>query len=180
MTDLFEHSHWIYERSEDNRFRYVLGERGENPLVCIGVNPSTATPEQLDPTLRNVKSWAKRLKFDGWIMLNLYPLRATNPNDLPKEMDFARIASNAMHMSAIFERHETYSVWAAWGALIEKRSYLSYCVRRLVDIPQFNPQRIIHIGPLSVKGHPHHPLYLSHKSEVQDFDIQAYLKREQA
>ena len=28
-------------------YRYILGTRGENPLICIGINPSTAQPGDL-------------------------------------------------------------------------------------------------------------------------------------
>ena len=62
---------WIYERNHDNSARYVLGEAGHNPLICIGVNPSTAEPNNLDPTLRSVKRFAEFHNFDGWLMFNL-------------------------------------------------------------------------------------------------------------
>lgn len=41
---------WLYEHNDDNSARYVLGTVGENPLVCFGVNPSTAEPNALDAT----------------------------------------------------------------------------------------------------------------------------------
>ncbi|WP_416386030.1 DUF1643 domain-containing protein [Anaerocolumna aminovalerica] len=43
---------WIYEIDEENIIRYVLGTVGENPLICFGLNPSTAEPDFLDPTLK--------------------------------------------------------------------------------------------------------------------------------
>src|SRR5690606_17601605 len=73
---------WVYLKNDENTLRYVLGEKGNKTIACIGVNPSTATPEKLDPTLKKVKTVAKHNGFDGWIMYNLYPQRATNPNDL--------------------------------------------------------------------------------------------------
>lgn len=76
---------WIYKKTTDNSSRFVLGEPGSNSLVCVGVNPSTATPEKLDNTLRTVKKLSAVHGFDGWIMLNLYPQRATNPNDMHAE-----------------------------------------------------------------------------------------------
>ena len=175
VNALFEHSAWIYKNSKDNRFRYVLGESGDNPLICVGVNPSTATPEQLDPTLRNVKSWAKRLGYNGWAMFNLNPQRATNPNDMAVELAEPEFQCNASVFCRYLEDHYWVSIWAAWGTLIEKRPYLPKCLDRLASIVDLFDCRWIHIGPLTTKGHPHHPLYLSHKADVQEFDIQKYV-----
>ena len=61
-------------------YRYVLGRVGRRPLVCIGINPSTAQPGALDPTLKSVERLANANGFDSWIMFNVYPQRATNPN----------------------------------------------------------------------------------------------------
>lgn len=195
MTDLFGEN-WLYETSHDNSARYVLGERGDNPLVCIGVNPSTAEPGKLDPTLRCVKARAKQLGFEGWIMLNLYPQRATNPRDLhhkgqveyidrfakatghePKNFEPSSdlIDSNISCWGRIFEQYHWVTVWAAWGTLIEKRPYLKDCLGQLHKIVDSQNCAWIHIGELSQAGHPHHPLYLSKKAEVQEFDIKKYL-----
>lgn len=48
---------WLYENSEDNSARFVLGQVF-NPtgktLLCFGINPSTACPENLDNTIRKI------------------------------------------------------------------------------------------------------------------------------
>jgi len=38
-----------------------------NPLVCIGVNPSTTKPGQLDDTIKVVKARSISLGYDGWV-----------------------------------------------------------------------------------------------------------------
>ena len=40
---------WYYEPHTYQPYRYVLGRVGRHPLVCIGINPSTAQPGALDP-----------------------------------------------------------------------------------------------------------------------------------
>ena len=45
---------WYYEPHTYQSYRYVLGRVGKHPLVCIGINPSTAQPGALDPTLKSV------------------------------------------------------------------------------------------------------------------------------
>ena len=49
---------WYYEPHTYLPYRYVLGRVGRHPLVCIGINPSTAQPGALDPTLKSVERLA--------------------------------------------------------------------------------------------------------------------------
>ena len=49
---------WYYEPHTYQSYRYVLGRVGKHPLVCIGINPSTAQPGALDPTLKSVERLA--------------------------------------------------------------------------------------------------------------------------
>jgi hypothetical protein len=65
---------WIYERSADGSARFVLGTVGVNPLVCFGINPSTAVPNAPDGTVARVSKFA----VDSWTMLNVYPQIATD------------------------------------------------------------------------------------------------------
>ena len=78
---------WYYEPHTYLPYRYVLGRVGRHPLVCIGINPSTAQPGALDPTLKSVERLANANGFDSWIMFNVYPQRATDPNDMDRAPD---------------------------------------------------------------------------------------------
>ena len=46
---------WLYAPNFYSEYRYILGTRGKNPLICIGINPSTAKPGDLDNTLKSVE-----------------------------------------------------------------------------------------------------------------------------
>ena len=62
----YDRTKWLYVRDYYADYRYLLGTRGENPLICIGINPSTARPGALDPTLKSVERIAR---FDGsWLV----------------------------------------------------------------------------------------------------------------
>jgi len=177
MPQSESNNNWVYENTPDNQARFVLGEQGTNPLIVIGVNPSTAEPGNLDPTLKSVKRWAVKLGFDGWTMLNLYPQRSTNPKGLHGDNEF-NYAYHAANLTAI-GRHTigTRTVWAAWGNLISTRKYLLRClddITRLQDPGML--WRWIHIGPLSKLGHPHHPLYLPKSSQLEQFYPFLYLR----
>ena len=47
---------WLFVPNTYTEYRYILGTRGEKPLICVGINPSTARPGALDPTLKSVGS----------------------------------------------------------------------------------------------------------------------------
>mgnify|MGYP000603434599 CR=1 FL=1 len=114
---------WYYEPHTYQSYRYVLGRVGKHPLVCIGINPSTAQPGALDPTLKSVERLAAANGFDSWIMFNVYPQRATDPNDMDKTPDRALCDENLRWLQAVLAQTEP-TMWAAWGTLIEKRDYL--------------------------------------------------------
>lgn len=74
----------IYINNEDNSARFVLGYKKENPLIVMGVNPSTANDDTPDPTIRRVLGYMRRNGFGGFIMLNVYPQRTPYPSCLTK------------------------------------------------------------------------------------------------
>ena len=77
--DAYDSRKWLYVPDFYTEYRYILGTRGQNPLICIGVNPSTAAPDDLDNTLKSVARIAEGNGFDSWIMFNVYAQRATRP-----------------------------------------------------------------------------------------------------
>ena len=92
---------WLYENNEDNSARFVLGQVF-NPigktLLCFGINPSTACPENLDNTIRKIISIGNYNGYENWIMLNVYPQRATNPEDMHLERDEALSKENLLNL----------------------------------------------------------------------------------
>ena len=80
----YDISQWLYAPNFYSEYRYILGTRGKNPLICIGINPSTAEPGNLDNTLKSVDRIAKGNGFDSFIMFNVYAQRATNPDAMEK------------------------------------------------------------------------------------------------
>jgi hypothetical protein len=167
---------WIYEKTLDNTSRFVLGTQGIKPLVCFGINPSTATPECLDNTLKSVERIALHNNFDSWIILNVYPQRATNPDDLHSEMNHELHELNIMHIKKVLEEYRP-TIWAAWGTIIKKRDYLNECLADIVEITRIYDCRWISFGKVSKDGHPHHPLYLNTQATYNEFLVDDYLKR---
>ena len=42
----YDSAAWLYAPTTFLPYRYVLGKRCANPLICIGINPSTADPHK--------------------------------------------------------------------------------------------------------------------------------------
>ena len=166
---------WIYAPNFYSEYRYILGTRGKNPLICIGINPSTARPDGLDNTLKSVERIALGNGFDSFIMFNVYAQRATDPNAMEKQCNPLLHKENLEAFRYVLSISPKPAVWAAWGAIIEKRDYLSDCVRDMVTVGQEYGASWYCAGAITKKGHPHHPLYLRKDEKIRPFDISAYL-----
>ena len=166
---------WIYAPSFYSEYRYILGTRGKNPLICIGINPSTAEPDNLDNTLKSVERIALGNGFDSFIMFNVYAQRATSPDDMEKECNLALHKENLEAFRYVLSISEKPAVWAAWGAIIEKRKYLPGCVRDMLEAGREYGASWYCAGAITKKGHPHHPLYLRKDGKLKPFDVSTYL-----
>lgn len=167
----------IYNGDRTNR--YLLGTRGERPLVVMGINPSTADADKPDPTIRKVMGFAEKNGFDSFIMTNVYPQRATDPKYLHKQADKIIMQENAERIKDILLTAENPIIVAAWGTNIEKRDYLKLCLYSIhLATEKYLRERNVkwvHIGDLTKDGHPKHLLYQSYESAFNEFDIEQYV-----
>ena len=170
---------WLYAPNFYSEYRYILGTRGKNPLICIGINPSTAQPGALDNTLKSVERIAHGNGFDSFIMFNVYAQRATKPDDMERQCNPLLHQQNMEAFRYVLSISDHPTVWAAWGAIIEKRSYLPQCVEDMVRIGQEYGASWQCAGAISKKGHPHHPLYLRKDEKLRPFDVEGYLKMQE-
>ena len=167
---------WRYVPPVYDEYRYLLGTVGAKPLICIGINPSTAAPNALDNTLKSVERIARFNGFDSFLMLNLYAQRATSPDQMDRAFNERLHQENLAALShALSCAAARPTVWAAWGAIIEKRPYLARCARDFARLSRAFDARFVRAGRLSKAGHPHHPLYLTKDAPLEPFDISRYL-----
>ncbi len=178
-NDEYDYKKWLYVPNFYSEYRYILGTKGEKPLICIGINPSTAKPDDLDRTLQSVERIALNNGYDSFIMFNVYAQRATSPDDMELLFNKKMHEENMKAFRYILSlSKESPHIWAAWGAIIEKRDYLSECVMDMVDAGTDFCAKWFTCGKRSIKGHPHHPLYLKSTLGLDEFDdIKAYLKK---
>lgn len=170
---------WLYVPNVYAEYRYILGTRGEKPLICVGINPSTAAPNDLDNTLKSVERIALGNGYDSFIMFNVYAQRATRPDDMERTFNPRLHTENMAAFRYALEqtRSGRPAIWAAWGNIIEKRPYLPRCVRDMIAVGQELDARWFSAGKRSAKGHPHHPLYLRKGSPLDPFDVETYVSQ---
>lgn len=178
-SDSYDKQRWLYVPDFYTEYRYVLGTRGQNPVICAGINPSTAQPDQLDPTLQSVSRISYSNNYDSWLMFNVYAQRATIPDDMDLERNELLHRENMNAFQSLLEYASSGGnipvIWAAWGTIIEKRRWLKSCVVDMFTIAESYHAQWVCAGKCTKHGHPHHPLYLKKDESFHPFDIGGYL-----
>lgn len=155
---------WIYFISNDNKYRYALGEVRDDTqklLFCFGINPSTATPEKLDPTARRIQKIALEHGYDSWIILNVCAQRATLPNDMNNTQDLPMHQENLKIITELLNKYVARAdILFAYGDLIEKKDYLKKNLCQIINIAKksgYN-ERCYCLGKTKSEN-ARHPLY---------------------
>jgi hypothetical protein len=154
--------------SPDERFRYVLTREWDacrGKLAIIGLNPSTATAEQDDPTIRRCIGFAKREGFGGLAMLNLFAYRATDPRELTRALTRGENIVGELNDSVLRlygnEGRIVLAAWGAGGALCGRgRDVTRNLVAAGADVRCLG---------LTTQGDPRHPLYMRADAPFQAF-----------
>lgn len=169
----------IHDVGESDRERFVLGSSGAKKLFVFGVNPSKANKDKHDTTITKVERFAMRWKFDGFVMLNIYPQRATNPSKLDLHPNGNLVRQNLESICSQVQNESNLQIWAAWGDLVCSRYYLRTCLSEIAsELKQFNPIWK-QCGWPTKRGHPRHPSRLAYTEEFSKFDIFEYLNDKQ-
>jgi hypothetical protein len=142
--------------SPDRRHRYSLVHRwnplfGDRLIMWIGLNPSTADEQQLDPTLTRIRSFSEREGYDGFWMANLFALRTPYPKEMMAAPDPVGPGNDAsLHEGAA----RCDRIVAAWGVIGEFQS-------RAEAVVKLFPGRELWCLGTTKEGHPRHPLYVN-------------------
>lgn len=161
-SDLLSNSRAIY--SIDLKYRYLLERIWDEtkPLIayCL-LNPSTATELSNDPTIERCETRSILWKFGGYIILNAFAFRSTDPNGLlwvedpvGPENDFI-IMENAQRASTFI------CGWGTKGILFDRGRKLQNKLREA--------NFILHALKINEDGSPAHPLYLPYSKELMEY-----------
>lgn len=150
------------------RYRYALERtfaRGDRAVLFIGLNPSTATAETNDPTVRRAIGFARAWRFDRLLLGNVFAFRSTDPRGLRTVADPIG-PDNDRHLLELANRAER--IVCAWGV----HATLNDRERKVVELLRDAgfEHRLCHLG-VTKDGHPKHPLYLSSSTRLQPWRI---------
>ncbi len=160
-----------YKASPTEKFRYVLGTKGTRPLLVFGVNPSRANQEKPDPTLRRVLGFAEQEGYDSFYMLNLYPQRATLPEDLHLRLHGPAHRQNLEAIEEVLQKNPQADAWAAWGNLVTFRDYLyKRCLPELLSLGARYGLTWWQLGEPTKAGHPRHPVRASYQLRLKPWE----------
>ena len=175
IVNMEKNTTWIYVNNHDNSVRYVLGTKGQKTLFCFGVNPSTATPNKFDPTIKKVESIAKHNGYDSFIMFNIYPKRDTIFEHLEQCINDSEHIKNLQIIEETISEYNAIDIWVAFGNHIHDREYLSHCFKDIYKKLSNKNIRWFVTG-INKNGTPKHPLYQKKTSTLIDFDMACYIK----
>lgn len=131
-------------------------------IVFVMLNPSTATGDVDDPTIRKCVKFARREQFDRLLVVNLFAFRATSPRDL---MAVSPTDDPVGHRNqdALEEIEADDVVICAWGAHGDHLGQNETMLGWLGD-------RKLRCLGVTKQGHPRHPLYVRDDQPLIPFD----------
>lgn len=145
--------------SDCGKYRYALWRIWDDALpkiMFVGLNPSTATAELDDPTIRRVKRFAKDWGYGGVYMANLFSFVTAYPEELASCKD--PVKDNDMWLVTIGTKCK--DVLFAWGSFKEAKD-------RAKKVTAMFPTAVC-LG-FTKDGSPKHPLYVAAKTTQVNF-----------
>jgi len=166
-------SYALYSPCETYRYRLMrLWDRGLQRVAFVLLNPSTATERHNDPTVERCERRARALGFGAFVVVNLFALRATNPQRLRAHANPVG-AKNDSHIAAACHWADIcVAGWGNHGTHRQRGPAIAHMLARL-DVPTY------HLG-LNQSGHPVHPLYVPYARQPSPWshDARATLGRQ--
>lgn len=137
-------------------YRYTLtrdfGETGRGLCNLVMLNPSTATADQDDPTIRRCIGYARAWGCSGLVVTNLFAYRSTDPKALLNVCDPIG-PDNDRHLKEEAQRATVVvCAWGAHGSLLGRCDAARAIFQALGVATTYLR--------LTKQGQPCHPLYL--------------------
>jgi hypothetical protein len=123
---------------------------GERLMLWIGLNPSTADEQQLDPTLTRIARFSEREGMDGFWMGNLFGLRATDPAVMKAATDPNGPGNDASLLEAAGRCEKIVAAWGVHGEHLDRAAAV---------VKLLTGHELWCLGTTK-DGHPRHPLYV--------------------
>ena len=150
------------EYSSGGVYRYRLWrlwDAAKRLAVFVMLNPSTASHETSDPTMRRCEGFARAPGFGGFVIVNLWAERSTDPDRLLEIGEDHVGPANDLAIESTVRRADVGIVIAAWGRHQVTRIDAHRVARVLEIVRAHRDMHVLRLcGPM--KDTPEHPLYL--------------------
>jgi hypothetical protein len=161
---LLDGVHADAEFSSCGEYRYWLSrvwDRGSELALWVMLNPSTASAEVDDSTMRRTQEFSRRWGYGGVVVANLFARRCTRPVHLKDPGDPIG-PDNDEWLWKLASKRAVGLVVAAWGVhgtLYGRDQAVARMFHRL--------GRPLHCLGTTKDGHPRHPLYLKGETALE-------------
>lgn len=151
-------------------YRYTLSrvwstEAAPDLALFVMLNPSTADAEVDDPTVRSCRRLAKAFRCGGFVAVNLFAWRATEPEELfGAHRDGADVVGPDNDAAIAEAAGAARVLIAAWGANARWPLVRDRAERLLASI--LPARRPVYCLGLTRAGHPTHPLFVPSDREL--------------
>lgn len=144
--------------SRCRRYRYSLTHEIDSlpladarQIMWVGLNPSTADENELDPTLRRVRAFTMREGGTSFVMTNLFAWRDTKPAGMKAAVDPVGPLNDRVLLA---QAAASALIVCAWGTDGDYRYRASNVLHLLRDFP-------LRCLGKNGDGSPKHPLYVA-------------------
>ena len=157
--------------SDCGRYRYLIEgrwndieRRWNDGSICafVGLNPSTATANSDDATIRKCLALARTWGFSGMTMTNLFAVRCRYPQVLSTHQDPVGPENDRFLLPVIEQAHTVVAMWGNHGL----KSYGQSTRRDQYILSLRDDWQCIGI---TKQGAPRHPLYAASSSNLANF-----------
>lgn len=145
---------WV---KEDGQFKQVdLPADQRRQVMWIGLNPSTADEQRLDPTLRRVRAFSDSWGFNTFIMTNVFAFRATLPKDMRKAADPVGPENDRLLVDVAGRCEHVIACWGGLSNFPRSLRHRAASIRIMLR----DAGRPVQCLGRNDDGSPKHPLYL--------------------
>ena len=141
-----------------HRYRYCLTRSwssttpNDHQVTFIMLNPSQASAERDDPTIRACSQFAQRWGYHQLNIVNLFAYRTPHPATLKQASDPIGPANDYYLLQAAKSAHKVILAWGNWGTFLKRDQTIVKLLR-----PHHHK---LHCLMRNNSGQPRHPLYI--------------------
>jgi len=148
------------------KYRYTLTRKwartGGGLVAFLMLNPSTATELQNDPTVERCERRARAMGYDGFIILNLFAIRATDPKNMLSDDSPVGGCNDFFIQRAIDSGIPIVCAWGNHGAHLGRSSVVKSMLSGHGNVFYLK---------MNGSGEPAHPLYLKYSDGLKEWGL---------